>query len=402
MSSARNRLPAGIKKVMVLDRATKQKVVRYQVTVNAGIDPNTGNRRQIRRRFRTEKEARLALSETQVAVDQGAFVPRTDVTLKEAIETNLAARHGLRESTLAGYRDIIKPVAQEYGHLKVQALTKQHIVKLIAQLRAGEFIRENGKRSRPWGPRSVNLMLTVLSLVLEGEQKQGHVARNIAALVDRLPRERRTMDTYTASEVQQIFAHTAGDRMQHTWHLALSGLRRGEVCGLRWKDIDFKSETVSILNNRVMVGGRVVENPPKTDFSERVLPLTAELVSALASARKRQGIERHLAGDAYESGEYVVSDELGRPTRPDLVSSMWSRMTVEAGVRKIRFHDARHTCATLMHLEGVPIAVISAWLGHTDAAFTMKTYTHSQNPALLAAATHLSAAISRDNGGGRQ
>ncbi|WP_235581697.1 tyrosine-type recombinase/integrase [Rhodococcus sp. Leaf278] len=379
---------------MVLDRATKQKVVRYQVTVNAGVDPNTGNRRQIRRRFRTEKEARLALSETQVAVDQGAFVPRTDVTLREAIDANLTARHGLRESTLAGYRDIIKPVAQEYGHLKVQALTKHHIVKLIAKLRAGDFVRENGKRSRPWGPRSVNLMLTVLSLVLESEQKQGHIARNVATLVDRLPRERRTMDTYTASEVQQIFAYTTGDRMQHTWHLALSGLRRGEVCGLRWKDIDFESGTVSIVNNRVMVGGRVVENPPKTDFSERVLPLTEELVSALTSARKRQKVERHLAGEAYESGEYVVSDELGRPIRPDLVSAAWGRMTVKAGVRKIRFHDARHTCATLMHLEGVPIAVISAWLGHTDASFTMKTYTHSQNPALLLAATHLSAAMS--------
>lgn len=379
---------------MVLDRATKQKVVRYQVTVNAGVDPNTGNRRQIRRRFRTEKEARLALSETQVAVDQGAFVPRTDVTLREAIDANLTARHGLRESTLAGYRDIIKPVAQEYGHLKVQALTKHHIVKLIAKLRAGDFVRENGKRSRPWGPRSVNLMLTVLSLVLESEQKQGHIARNVATLVDRLPRERRTMDTYTASEVQQIFAYTTGDRMQHTWHLALSGLRRGEVCGLRWKDIDFESGTVSIVNNRVMVSGRVVENPPKTEFSERVLPLTDELVSALTSARKRQKVERHLAGEAYESGEYVVSDELGRPIRPDLVSAAWARMTVKAGVRKIRFHDARHTCATLMHLEGVPIAVISAWLGHTDASFTMKTYTHSQNPALLLAATHLSAAMS--------
>ncbi|ORI19708.1 hypothetical protein BJD99_01445 [Rhodococcus sp. 1163] len=82
-----------------------------------------------------------------------------------------------------------------------------------------------------------------------------------------------------------------------------------------------------------------------------------------------------------------MSDEVGFPIRPDVLAARWERITKLAGVSPIRFHDARHTCATLMHLEGVPVVVIAAWLGHADASFTMRTYVHSQNDALLNAAT---------------
>jgi len=90
-----------------------------------------------------------------------------------------------------------------------------------------------------------------------------------------------------------------------------------------------------------------------------------------------------------------VSDAVGRPFHPDTVSDYWRRLCTNSKVSDIRLHDARHTCGTLLHLQGVPIAVISAWLGHSDNAFTMRTYVHSQNHALLGAADTLQSLVQR-------
>ncbi|WP_194786705.1 tyrosine-type recombinase/integrase [Mycobacteroides abscessus] len=96
---------------------------------------------------------------------------------------------------------------------------------------------------------------------------------------------------------------------------------------------------------------------------------------------------RSAHGSAYRSGTYVVSNEIGDPYTPDALSHLWREMLVRCGMRPIKLHAARHTCATLMHLQGVPIAVIAAWIGHKDAALTMRLYAHSQDEALKVAAT---------------
>jgi integrase len=95
------------------------------------------------------------------------------------------------------------------------------------------------------------------------------------------------------------------------------------------------------------------------------------------------------AGSLWHGSEYLITNEIGEPLHPDSLTDRWETLVKSAGVRRIRLYDARHTAGTLMHLEGVPIAVISAWLGHADAAFTMRTYGHSQNDALLDASRRL-------------
>lgn len=392
---ARQQLPPQIKKISLADGS-----LRYQVTADAGVDAVTGKRRQSRKRYRTEKEARTALAEIGTAVAKGSYVARSALTVAEAIEHYLAGRHKLRPTTLAGYSAVVKPVVARYGTLPVQQLSKRHLDDLIVELRAGGLAKARGQLSRPWQPRTVNLMLTVMSMVLDSEVQQGHVARNVAQLVDRLPLPRKTLETFTAAEVRTLLAKAAADRNGHAWHLALSGLRRGEICGVRWADVDFASQTIAIGNNRVLADAQVVENAPKTAASVRVLPLTAELLSALKSARLSQRAERLALGDAYGAGDHVVCDEGGAPYRPDVLSARWDRIVKDAGVKRIRLHGARHTCATLMHIQGVPIAVIAAWLGHADASFTMRTYAHSQNDALRDAASSLAAVVTiRDKSG---
>ena len=169
--------------------------------------------------------------------------------------------------------------------------------------------------------------------------------------------------------------------------MALYGCRRGELCGLRWTNVDLKAKTVSIMENRVTVGKEVVTGTPKSKASTRTLPMPDEVVELLRAARKRQTEERLALGAGYRSGEYVASDETGQPYHPDTLTSRWGRMLDELGIERVRLHDARHSCATLMHLRQVPIAVIAAWLGHASAAFTMSVYAHSQEDALKAAAS---------------
>jgi integrase len=112
-----------------------------------------------------------------------------------------------------------------------------------------------------------------------------------------------------------------------------------------------------------------------------------EVVEVLRAARKRQAEERLAFGAGYGSGEYVASDETGQPYHPNLLTFRWCKLLDELKIERVRLHDARHTCGTLMHLRGgVPIAVIAAWLGHASAAFTMSVYVHSQDDALMAAA----------------
>ena len=164
------------------------------------------------------------------------------------------------------------------------------------------------------------------------------------------------------------------------------------MLGLCWSDIDFQAKTLTVRRARVEVTGTgIVEVGPKTERGKRTLPLDDALVAALRSLRTQQSRERLAAGTAYSSGcpdcggEHLVVNEHGHTYRPEWFRDEFRRMAKDAGLPVIRLHDARHTCGTLMHLRGVPTAVISKWLGHATASFTMATYVHSQDDALTAA-----------------
>jgi integrase len=117
------------------------------------------------------------------------------------------------------------------------------------------------------------------------------------------------------------------------------------------------------------------------------------LGATLKAAKSLQAADKLSLGATYQSSGHVVVDEAGRPLSPHALTSRWARMLAAAGVPPVRLHDVRHTCGTLMHLEGVPIAVIAAWLGHASSAFTMATYVHSQEPALVEAARSLACVV---------
>lgn len=123
--------------------------------------------------------------------------------------------------------------------------------------------------------------------------------------------------------MRKLLAHVAGDRLAHAWHPALSGLRRGEIGGLRWSDVDLDAGTLTIAHNRVSVNGAAMDSAPKTDRSARVLPLTPALTAALRRAAAVQKTERLALGPDYGAGEHVVCDQAGRSYHPDSLSDFW-------------------------------------------------------------------------------
>jgi integrase len=179
----------------------------------------------------------------------------------------------------------------------------------------------------------------------------------------------------------------ADDPNRHAWHLALAGLRRGETAGQRWADIDLENRTLQIGATRVDVGGRAFDqDEPKTANAGRVLPIPDALHTELTAAKNRQAAEKLALGEAYTDAGYVVCNEAGEPYHPSTMSTLWQAAIRDLDVPQIRLHDARHTRATLMHLQGVPIALVAAWLGHADVLLTMRTYVHAQPEALELAA----------------
>jgi integrase len=362
---------------------------RVELVVEAGLNPKTGKRRQARRRFKTIDDAVDAYAKIHTEAASGAFVARTSLTVDQLCRDWLDGRHGLKPKTLAGYRDVLKPVRSVYGALPVRQLTKQHLVKLVAELQQGSIPRADGTARRPWTARTVNLMLFTLGQVLDDAVKQGTMARNVAELVDRLPQTKVVMQTFTATQVTRVLTAAKTDPLEHAWHLALYGLRRGEVCGLTWDAIDFGKRTLTVKIARVSVDGADTESTPKSESGGRTLPLTDELVAVLRRAKRRQNADKKVAGRAWKDSGYLVVNAIGEPLHPETLSDKWETLLRAAKVPRIRLHDARHTCGTLLHLQGVPVAVIAAWLGHADAAFTMRTYVHSQDDALKAAALAL-------------
>jgi integrase len=222
---------------------------------------------------------------------------------------------------------------------------------------------------------------------------EGRLVRNVVKLVtppEYTPKER---DIWSKAEVRKFLRAAAQTRLHAAWRLSLYGLRRGEVLGLRWADIDLKVKALTVTQARVLVDYKVRIEEPKSHNGKRTLPLDDDLVDALIQLRKRQASECERAGSAYGAGlaeldwytagdQYVVTDELGTPLHPESYSGEFTRLLRLAGLPKIRLHDSRHTTLSLLEKAGVPISIISKWAGHYDSSFTMKTYVHASDDDL--------------------
>ena len=254
----RRQLPPQIKRVELAQRDGGRPVIRYQLTVDVGVVD--GKRKQLRRRYASEKEARAALDAVRGDAAKGTYVHPSKVTLAEVCEDWLAAKHRLKPSTLHGHRVNLAAALAELGDVEVQNLSKRHVDDLVTALRAGGLPSPTGKSRKAWSPRSVNYMLGLLTPVLRDQMRQGHVVRNVAELVDRIP-DPKPADTFTPAELHRVLDHIDGNRYAIAWQLTLTGLRRGEVAGLRWSDIDLDARRLQISSTRLRFGKHLIRTP---------------------------------------------------------------------------------------------------------------------------------------------
>lgn len=374
--------------------------VRYWFRIDTGTGPD-GRRVQTRFTYDSLKEARAERAKIIAAKATGTYVAPTKVTVGETIDNWLAGRRNLRPTTKLTYTDTLQHSKDHLGHLQMQKVTKADVDAMVTKLLAGGR-RKATHKAKTLSARTVNAALDKLSAVFEDALKQGIIGRNVVKLVDRPNQTKKEMQTWTAEQAAAFLNHTAESRLAAAWMLSLYGLRRGEVLGLRWSDIDLAKKTLTVRWCRLAMGYEVVEGEPKTERGKRTLPLDDGLVAALTDLQLKQREEAEKAGVAYSDGcsicggHHVVVDELGQPYHPEWYGRRFTTEVKASGLPEIRLHDVRHTCGTLMHLRGVKTAVISKWLGHASAAFTMATYVHSQDDALAEAAQTLAQAITSE------
>ena len=369
----------------------KNGTVRYRLVVDTGRDEQ-GHRQQFTRTFDRLKDARGELARIRHETDQGTYVRSSEETVNAYLDGFLkGATRGRRASTRRNYDDAFRPVRERLGTRKLQSITKADVEALMDwMLTSGR--KRGGKPGTGLSGRTARLTLSRLTAALEMAQLEGKLVRNVAKLVtppEHTPRER---ETWSKAQVKKFLGKASGDRLHAAWRLSLYGLRRGEVLGLRWSDIDLRAKTLTVNQSRVLVEYRVLIEEPKSRNGKRTLPLDDELLAALTSLRKRQMDESAAAGPAYRAGlsgldwyrdgEYLITDQLGMPVHPEWYSDEFGRLLQRAALPRITLHDSRHTTLTLMEHAGVPISIVSKWAGHYDSAFTQKTYVHASDEDL--------------------
>jgi integrase len=202
------------------------------------------------------------------------------------------------------------------------------------------------------------------------------------------------MNAWSEAQARQFLADTRDDVLAAAWALLLTrGLRRGELCDLRWEAIELDAGTATIVHTLVVVDGRVQASTPKTSSGRRSLPLDATLVSLLIGHRKHQLEDRLRAGKAWTETGYVFADQLGRSYSPEVVSNRFDRLVKTSGLPRIRLHDTRHTAASLMLASGVSVKVVQEMLGHSSPAITLAIYAHTTPSMAKEAGAALSASL---------
>lgn len=364
----------------------------YEARINVVLPD--GRRLQPKRRFKTVEAAKQWHSTTSAELAAGTHTAPSDVTVRQAVEAWLTAKSArVKPTTSDAYTAALQPVVDRYGDTKVQKITKHDVEVLIAELRTGTTERGVWKRT------SINPMLARWKKVWADLHAQGILARNVVALVEPLRKPSgepamKTDDSLSEAEVELLIkAHADGAdsyarRREPFVHLALLGLRRGELAGLRWSAIGLDDEvpTISVRGTRVATAaGTVEQDDAKTISSARTLPIPPHLLPILRRVHAEQTETRRRLGERWEGGDdgYVFCHDLGAALSPRTLNAWWTKSLEAAGLPHRRLHASRHTAASLLSLRGAPVPMIAAWLGHADGGvLAMRVYVHTPGEAL--------------------
>ena len=243
-------------------------------------------------------------------------------------------------------------------------------------------------------PRTVQYTHTVLRRALGRALKWGLVARNVATLVDRPRSVRQEMQSLSPEQARVFLQAAEGDRLEALYSVAIAvGLRQGEALGLRWDDVDLDAGKLRVRVALQRVNGKLQLVGPKTAKSRRTIALPQTAVIALRKHRTRQLEERLRAGEHWQEMGLVFPSTIGTPHDARNVVRAFQKLLEQAGLPHMRFHDLRHTCASLLLAQGVHPRVVMEILGHSQISLTMDTYSHVIPSLQREAAQQMDAAL---------
>jgi integrase len=352
----------------------------YSVVLDLGRGPDGKRVRRWHSGFRTKRDAERARVELLARVDQGSYVEPSRLTvavfLRDQWLPGLAGQ--VRPTTLHAYRtNLERYVLPAIGATLLQRLTPAHLNQLYAALLAA-----GGRDGRQLSARTVQSVAMTVRKAIGDAARWGLVHRNVATLASPPKPRRADMRTWTAEQLRAFLARVEGERLYAAWLLlASTGMRRGEVLGLRWVDVDLDLARVAVRQTLVLAGRQVVTSEPKTARGRRSIALDPRTVTALRTWRAAQAAERLQWGCAWVDSGLVFTREDGTPLHPEWLSDAFAWRVQRAGLPPIRLHDLRHTHASLGLAAGVPVKVMSERLGHTSSSFTADAYQHV-TPAL--------------------
>lgn len=331
---------------------------------------------EIRMQYARQEEARASKKAMEAILAKNG-PPEAQVPFADYMEKWLnSVRPSIATATYQSYSIMMKARVIPYftaSHIQLGELTPQHIEDFY------QTILNDGCTTN-----TVIHYHAIIRKALQSAVKKDILAKNPADKVDRPKKNAFHGSFYSEDEMLDLFDAVAGDPLELCIKIAAYyGLRRSEVLGLRWDAIDFEKKTISISHKVIEanVDGKFVpvgEDVLKTKSSFRTLPLIPVVEGLLLAEKEHQSKNRRLFKSSYcrDYLDYVCVDESGKILRPNYVTEHFGWVIRKYGLRKIRFHDLRHTCASLLLSSGVPMKQIQIWLGHSTFSTTADIYAH--------------------------
>jgi len=348
---------------------------RWIARLTTGYNAN-GNPKRVTRKCRKDKntkvQAEMLLSELIQEHDKGTLTDSNRVKLNEWLDTWLDSKTGIEASTRRKYQYELRPIRETIGHHKLQKLKPIHIRQAYIDMSRKNFSHYAQGKAK-------TLLNAALRLAVIDEV----IVRNPA---DGIPIEKPSESTkkkaqaWTPTEVQAFLDGAKGHRLYNAFYLMLTiGLRRGEVLGLKWEDIDLIGGTVRISRSYSITVNKAVMKSVKTESSKRTIFLSTDLIMMFETMSETNKIG------------LVFPSSVGTPIYPRNLNREFDKLIkgMDADLRKIRIHDLRHTYATLALQHKIPVEVVSERLGHSRVSITLDTYRHLYEPERREAAVSL-------------
>jgi integrase len=350
---------------------------RWEITIDTGRDPSTGKRL---RHFESVKgrkvDAQNRLAELLVSIEKGSYVKPKRVTVSEWLQDwvdSYVEIHCSQRTKASYLAEIRRHIMPSLGQIPLGQLQPQHIQNYYAHVLTKG--RSDGKGGL--SVRTVEYHHRILREALDHAVKMGLIVRNVADAVDPPHPGRKTIRTLAIADVPRFLRGAQQLPYYTLFSTALfTGMRLGELLGLRWRDVDLGLASLSVVQALYKRSHVCQMIKPKSSASQRRIALSPTLVLLLRQHRATQDTQRMLLGNSLNDDDLVFANPDGGPLDPSTVTHAFARVLKNTGLPHIRFHDLRHTHATLMLMTGVHPKVVSERLGHANIGITLDTYSH--------------------------